>query len=140
MNIPLTDINWLAVVIATITYCIFSGIWHKQFAFGKKWEKAMGFNRPEGWKETAIYYVVPSVSCLITSMAIAILLKVLNATTYTDALTLGAITGIGFAAAITFTNAVIPTMKKPLIFGAITGSAHAIGITLVTLIIYAMSK
>jgi hypothetical protein len=68
------------------------------------------------------------------------LLKFINAATYTDALILGLITGIGFAAVITFTNAVIPTMKKPLIFGAITGSAHAIGITLATLIIYAISK
>ena len=63
MNIVLTEINWLAVIIATIIYSAFSGIWHKQFAFGKKWEEAMGFQRPKDWKETTIYYVVPSISC-----------------------------------------------------------------------------
>ncbi len=33
----------------------------------------MGFNRPENWKETTIYFVVPSISCLTTSIVIAIL-------------------------------------------------------------------
>ncbi len=140
MNIALTDINWLAVIVATIAYSAFSGIWHKQFAFGKRWENAMGFNRPENWKETTIYFVVPSISCLTTSSVIAILLNLVNVTTFSDALTLGLLSGIGFATAVTFTNAVIPTMKKPLVFGAITGTAHAIGITLVTIIIYAISK
>ncbi len=35
MNI-LTELNWLAIVIGTIAYCAFCGIWHRQFAFGKK--------------------------------------------------------------------------------------------------------
>ena len=36
MNLALTDINWLAVIVATIAYSAFSGIWHRQFAFGEK--------------------------------------------------------------------------------------------------------
>lgn len=140
MSIELTEINWLAVIIATIAYSAFSGIWHRQFAFGKKWENAMGFKRPENWKETTIYFVVPSISCLTASVAVAILMNLLKVDSFNEALTLGLLTGIGFATSVTFTNAVIPTMKKPLIFGAITGTAHALGITLVTLIIYTISK
>ena len=140
MNIELIDINWLAIFIATIAYSAFSGIWHRQFAFGKKWENAMGFNRPENWKETKIYFIVPSISCLTTSIVVAILLKLVNVNSFNDALILGLLTGIGFATSVTFTNAVIPTMKKPLVFGAITGSAHAIGITIATIIIDAISS
>ncbi len=140
MNLALSDINWLAVIVATIAYSAFSGIWHRQFAFGKKWENAMGFNRPENWKETTIYFIVPSISCFTTSIVIAVLINLLNVSSFKDALILGLLTGIGFATAVTFTNAVIPTMKKPLVFGAITGTAHALGITLVSLIIYAISN
>ena len=140
MNLALIDINWLAVIVATIAYSAFSGIWHRQFAFGKKWENAMGFKRPDNWKETTIYFVVPSISCLTTSIVIASLINLLNVNSFMDALTLGLLTGIGFATSVTFTNAVIPTMKKPLVFGVITGTAHALGITLVTLIIFAISK
>lgn len=100
----------------------------------------MGFKRPENWKETNIYYIVPLISCFITTLAISVLLKLTNANSYTGALTVGLIAGIGFAMAIVFTTAVIPTMKKPLTFGAITGTAQALGITLVTIIIYAISR
>ena len=136
----LTEINWLAVVIGTIAYCAFCGIWHRQFAFGKKWDEAMGFKRPDNWKPTNIYYVVPLIACFITTLSIAVLLKLTNTNSFAEALHIGIIAGIGFAMAIVFTTAVIPIMKKPLVFGAITGTAQALGIIIVTMIVYAMSK
>lgn len=139
MNI-LSELNWLAVAVGTVAYCAFCGIWHRQFVFGKKWEEAMGFKRPENWKETNIYYIAPLIACFVTTVALAILMKLTNATSFNDALTVGLLTGFGIAMAIVFTTAIIPTMKKPLLFGAITGSAQALGITIVTLTIYAISK
>lgn len=139
MNISIFEINWLSVLVGTIAYSAFTGIWHKPFAFGKKWEQAMGFQRPENWKETSIYYIVPSISCFTSTVAISILLKIANINSLTNALLLGLIIGAGFATPIVFTTAVIPTMKKPLAFGAITGTAQGIGITLVTLIVYVLS-
>ncbi|MBX2923186.1 MAG: DUF1761 domain-containing protein [Chitinophagaceae bacterium] len=122
----LSEINWLAVAVGTVVYCAFCGIWHRQFAFGKKWEEAMGFKRPDNWKETNIYYVVPLISCFVTSVAISILLKLTNTNSFAEALRIGLIAGFGFAMTIVFTTAVIPTMKKPLVFGAITGTAQAL--------------
>lgn len=139
MNI-LSELNWLSIIAGTIAYCAFCGIWHRQFAFGKKWEAAMGFKRPDNWKETNIYYIVPLIACFVTTVAVAILLKLTNTNSLGEALHLGLILGVGLAMAIVFTTAVIPTMKKPLTFGAITGTAQAIGITIVTIIIYAISK
>ena len=104
----LTEINWLAVAIGTIAYSAFCGIWHRQFVFGKKWEEAMGFQRPENWKETNIYYIVPSIACFVTTVAIAVLLKLTNATSFNDALTVRLLTGFGIGMAI----AIIPTMKS----------------------------
>jgi Protein of unknown function (DUF1761) len=140
MNISLACINWLAVAIGTIAYCAFCGIWHRQFAFGKKWEAAMGFTRPENWKETKIYYVVPLISCFITTVVISLLLELTNANSFADAVTLGLLIGAGVATAIVFTTAVIPIIKKPLVFATITGTAQALGITVVTIIVYALSK
>lgn len=140
MNISFADINWLAVTVGTVAYSAFCGIWHRQFAFGKKWEQAMGFDRPKDWKETNIYYVVPLISCFVTTVVIAILLKLTSVNSFSDALTLGLLTGVGFATAIVFTTATIPTMKKPLVFGAITGTAQGLGIALVTLIVFTLSE
>ncbi len=135
-----TELSWLAIIVGTIAYCAFCGIWHRQFAFGKTWEKAMGFYRPENWKETNIYYVVPLIACFITTIAIATILKLTNATTILDAVKVGSILGVGFGMAIVFATAVIPTMKNPLKFGAITGTAQALGILLVTIIIHLISN
>ncbi len=134
-----TQINWLAVALATIAYSATSGIWHRQFAFGKKWEQAMGFERSKDWKETQIYYIVPLISCFVTCCTVALFQELLFVTEFKDALILGLILGIGFATAVTFTNATIPTMKSPLVFGVITGSAHALGITISSLVIFAIS-
>ena len=136
----LTELNWVAIVVGTIFYCAFCGIWHRQFAFGKKWEEAMGFQRPDNWKETNIYYIVPLIACFVTTVVIAILLKLTNTNSYNDAIQLGLLIGFGIAMAIVFTTSVIPTMKKPLTFGAITGTAQALGITIVTLIIFAITN
>jgi len=136
----LSQIDWLAIILGTIVYSAFSGIWHKQFAFGKKWEEAMGFKRPEGWKETSIYYIVPLISCFTTTVAISILLKVTQVSSITSALKTGALAGVGIAMAVVFTAAVIPIMKKPLLFGAITGTAQALGIILVTVVVFLISK
>jgi Protein of unknown function (DUF1761) len=136
MKISLEDINWLAVTSATVAYCMFSGIWHRPFAFGKKWEQAMGFTRPQNWKETSIYYVIPLAGCFIAAIALHILINIANINSLNEALLLGLIAGVGFATTTTFTNAVIPIMKKPLVFGLITGVAHAIGITIASVLIY----
>nr|WP_199000285.1 DUF1761 domain-containing protein [Flavobacterium sp. ASV13] len=138
MNI-LLEINWLSITIGTIFYCLFCGMWHKQFAFGKKWKKAMGFKDTENWQETSIYYIIPLISCFITTIAIAILLKLLKAACFYDALKLGIILGIGFAMAIVFTTSTIPVIKKTLLFGTITGTAQALGIIITSLIVYYIS-
>jgi len=108
--------------------------------FGKKWEEAMGFHRPENWKETNIYYIVPLIACFATTLTMSILLKLTNTASFKEALTVGLLSGFGIGMAIVFTTAVIPTMKRPLTFGAITGTAQALGITLMTLIVYAISN
>lgn len=138
MEFSITDINWIGVILATVAYSAFAGIWHRQFAFGKKWEEAMDFLRSENWKETNIYFIIPFFGCLIASIGIAILNNLTNVESFKDAITLGLIVGIGFTTTTSFTNAVIPIMKKPLVFGLITGTAHAIGITIVSVIIYAI--
>lgn len=133
------DLNWLAIVVATIAYSAFSGVWHRQFAFGKKWEAAMGFERPANWKETGLYYIVPLLACCTTTIVIALLQQLIQIDSVKPALKLGITLGVGFGLAITFTNAIIPTMKKPLVFAVITGTAHAIAISLVSVIVYLLS-
>lgn len=136
MDFAISELNWLGILIATVAYSAFSGIWHRQFAFGKKWESAMGFEQPEGWKETKIYYIVPLVGCLLASLTIDLLHSWIGILTLKSAILLGITVGPGIGTTVTFTNAVIPIMNKPTTFGLITGTAHAISLTMVSILIY----
>lgn len=132
----LSNINWLAVIVAGIVYYMLGGFWFSAAAFQKVWDKAIGFDRPKDWKPTPIYYTTPLIGCLLSSVAVAILSKALGIISLTDALTLGLIAGVGFAAAITYTNAITPKTPRPLLFGALVGVYHAIGVMLVAAIVY----
>jgi len=140
MNILITDINWLAVAIATFAYFLFCGLWYSPIAFRKYWDKALGFVRPDKWKTTAIYFVVPLAGCLLASIAVAVLSKALHISSLAQAITFGVVTGVGFSVAVSFVNAVTPKMPKPLLYGLVTGVGHLIGIIIVFVIIYEMSN
>jgi len=48
----------LSPVIAGIAYFALGGIWFSPL-FGKQWDKAAGFVRPEKWRPAAVYYLAP---------------------------------------------------------------------------------
>ncbi len=136
MGFGFSELNWLRILIATIAYSAFSEVWHRQFAFGKKGKAAMGFERPEGSKETNIYYIVPLIGCFLASIAIALLHNWIGISNLKLAVLLVVTVGLGIGTTVTFTNAVIPIMNKPTTFGLITGTAHAISLTLVSILIH----
>ncbi|MEM7037957.1 MAG: DUF1761 domain-containing protein [Bacteroidota bacterium] len=134
----LTGLNLWAILLAGAAYFILGGLWFAQFTFGKIWDTAIGFDRPDTWKETPIYFIGPFLGSLAAATVMAILLNVTHATTLSQALQLGLLTGFGFAASVSFTNAITPTMKQPLTYGLITGAYHIIGIALCGLILQLM--
>lgn len=132
------DINWLATALATVAYFILGGLWFSPFVFGKYWESAIGFDRPDNWKETSVYYIGPFLGCLIASVAVALLMRAIGIHSMTGAITLGLVTGLGFSTSVSFVNAITPKMQKPLLYGLITGMYHLLGITIVSVIIYSI--
>ncbi len=136
MAINIFDLNWIGIIIASIVYFIFGGLWFSPIGFQKQWDKAIGFDRQKTWKPTAIYYFGPFVSGLIASVAHAILIQNTKIDSLFDSITLGLITGLGFAFAISFINAITPKMKNPILFGLITGLYHTTGFVIISVIIY----
>lgn len=138
LEFSIHSINWLAVLVASFAYFMFTGPWHSQFVFGKKWDEALGFERPENWKVTPIYYIVPFLGSLGVGITVAIFSQLLAVQNLSEALSLGLILGLGLATSLTFINAVTPTVKRPILLGLITGTAHAIGISLLSVILFAI--
>lgn len=132
-----SELNWLAIMLATLAYFILGAIWFTPL-FGKAYDKALDSKRAKGQKWPAIYYVGPFVSALVTATATAVLLYALRVGQMSDALLLGVIVGVGYAMSISFNNAINPKTPRPLLYGAVTGSYHVVGIVIVAAILFAM--
>lgn len=132
-----SELNWLAIVLATLAYFILGAIWFTPL-FGKAYDAALESKRTKDQKWPPIYYVGPFVSALITTIATSILLYALHVGQMSDALLLGLIVGVGYAMSISFNNAINPKTPRPLLYGAVTGSYHVVGIVIVAAILFAM--
>jgi hypothetical protein len=134
----LTSVNWLAVTLATLAYFVLGALWFTPL-FGRAWDRSLGIERKRGERYPPIYYVVPLVSSLLVSIATAVLVVAAGVEDLADATVLGLVVGIGYSAAVTFTNAVTPTTPHPLAFAAITGSYHVVGAVIAAIVIVTMT-
>ena len=93
----LGDLNWVAVLVATIAWFIFSAIWYSVPPISKPWMRAVGLNEsdtqgpplPPILAATIVLYFV-------TTVVIALLARATGASNVGDGLALGAALGIGF--------------------------------------------
>ena len=66
------DLSWLAIGIATLAYYLLGALWFTPL-FGAAWDTAIGHTRVRGERFSAAYYVVPLVSSLLVTVAMAVL-------------------------------------------------------------------
>lgn len=131
------DLNWLAVIVSTLAYYALGALWFTPL-FGSAWDRSIGFERPRGHRFPPIYYVTPLISSFVVTVATAVLVDALDIERVSDAVLLGLVVGIGYAAAISFNNAVTPHTPRPLLLGAVTGSYHLVGIVIVSAIVFSL--
>lgn len=124
------DLSWLAIVVATLAYYLLGALWFTPL-FGTAWDTAIGRPRVRGERFSVAYYVVPLVSSLLVTVAVAVLL----AATSTGALVVGLTVGVGVALPISVNNALTPHTPHPFRLGLITGGYHVVGIVAVALIV-----
>lgn len=132
----LRDVNWLGVAVATVGYYLLGALWFTPL-FGKAWDAAVGFDRPKGNRFPAVYYVVPLACAFAVAIATAVLVEHLDVAAPTQAVVFGTIVGLGYAAAVSFNNAVAPNTSRPALLGAVVGGYHVAGIILVSVIVTA---
>lgn len=130
--------NPWAVLGAGVAYFLLGGLWFTPL-FGKMWDRAVGFERPPGWRPSASYYIGPLVGCLVAALATALLIQLLQPEALRDALRIGVIVGAGYGATITAVNAISPNMPRPGLYAAVTGSYHLVGLILCSAILFWLS-
>ncbi len=97
------EINWLAVVLATLASMVISAVWYAKGAFGAKWIKLVGMTEARASKGAGRALVIKIVANLITAHVLAYVIYLANQyfgnSFLQDALTTAFWAWLGFIAA-----------------------------------------
>jgi Protein of unknown function (DUF1761) len=132
----LGELNWLAVIVAAIAFFALGAVWYAPPVFGRAWQHAAAAEVPEGTRPGIAYYVGPLATCLLSTVATAMLAVATGTDTVGEAIVLGLVVGIGLAAAVAFVGGVFdPHKPQPLVWFAIFSGYQVVGLLIVATIV-----
>ena len=105
-------LNWWAILVATIAAFALGWLWYGPL-FGAAWLKAIGKSADE-IEPSPQPFVITFFTTLLTCIVLAVLMNGLGMMSLAGGLALGAITGIGFAAASLASDAAFCGWGAPL--------------------------
>ncbi len=100
------ELNWLAVLVATVAWFIFSAIWYSVPPLSNAWQKASKVETTGDGPPLAILFIPTLIGYFVTSVVIALLVKAIGADDWMDGLWLGIALGVGFGAVGALVNQV----------------------------------
>lgn len=90
------DLNWLAVVVATIAWFAFSAVWYSIPPLSQAWAKAAGVDTSGDGPPLALLFVPTLIGYFVTTVVIGLLVAGLGIDGLGDGIGLGVVLGIGF--------------------------------------------
>jgi hypothetical protein len=133
----LSELNWLAVLVAAVVYYAIGALWFAPFVMGRPWQRSIGWDTNQTPPSmTAITIALPLVAYLVAAIAVAMLSKATGSTEVSDAIVLGLVVAIGFAGSILAVTAAFDPMKpQPWTWFGISFSYHLIGLVVTAIIV-----
>ncbi len=130
-------INWLAVIVGTLIYFGLGALWYSPPLFARPWQAAIGWDDSRPQPQTnPLTYVVPLILYLVAAVATAVLAGPMGVDTLGEGITLGLVTGLGFALPMVGVEATFdPNKPKPLQWFLITVAYHLIGFLILAVVI-----
>ena len=133
----LSDLNWLAVIVAALAYFAIGAVWYAPGVFGRTWAAAGGFDLPEaGNRPSAAIYLTPLIGSVLSAIALGMIAAASGTDTFEEGIVLGLVVAVGFAIPIALVTAQFETQKpKPMVWGAINGGYHVVGNLIAAIIV-----
>ena len=137
MTLDLGAVNWLAVIISAAIYFVLGALWYSPPLFARPWQAAIGWDESRQQPQTnPLTYVIPGVLYLIAAIATALIAAATGTDTLAEGITLGLITGIGYAVPMVGVEATFdPNKPQPMTWFAITAAYHLIGFVILGAVI-----
>lgn len=127
------ELNWLAVLVATVAWFIFSAIWYSVPPLSNAWQKASKVETTGDGPPLAILFIPTLIGYFVTSVVIALLVKAIGADDWMDGLWLGIALGVGFGAVGALVNQVYE--RKGSTYWLINGINAVIAYSIVAVIL-----
>lgn len=131
----LADLNWLAVVVATVAYFGLGALWFATPVFGAAWRRSVGLD-PDNLEPPSIkFYVGPLATCLVATLALALLAGATGTDTVGEAVVLALVTGVGLCGAVLYVTSMSEPKPAPTTWFLIGGGYHVVGLVLAAVIL-----
>ncbi len=132
----LGELNWLAVIVATVAYFALGGLWYAERVFGKAWMRSMDWQPPADYKPSPAVYLVPALTCLISTVVTGMIAAATETDTLAEGIVLGLAVGVGYAgAAVMVTGFFDPKKPQPVTNALISAGYHVVGLLIVGIIL-----
>jgi hypothetical protein len=92
------ELNWLAILVATIAWFAFSAIWYSVPPLSKAWQRASKVDMTSEGPPLALLFIPTLIGYFVTTVVIGLIIEALGTTEVGDAVALGVVLGIGFGA------------------------------------------
>jgi hypothetical protein len=132
----LGELNWLAVIVATIVYFALGAVWYTVPAMSKAWMRATGIQVPErGQGPGPGIYVVPLATAFVASVATGMLAQATGSQTFGEGIVLGLVVGVGYALTLTAVQETFGMRPQPGVAFLINGGYQFLGLLIVAVIV-----
>jgi hypothetical protein len=115
MLTALAEINWLAVVAATVLFAVLGGVYFS-VVVAKPYRVALGNENRELPKPGPLTYVGPLIASLVVVITSAVLLRALAIADVGAGIIFGVVISIGYLVAQTLNIAINPNFPRPLLY------------------------
>ncbi|MBB3695226.1 DUF1761 domain-containing protein [Sphingomonas sp. BK580] len=126
MTSMISQVNWLAVLVAAIAHFVLGGVWFGA-VFAKAYARSLGIDDRPAVKPSAIFLAGPLVCGLVIVGTTAILMRMLALDTLGGALALGGLVGVGYLGAMTVNIAINPLFPRPFLYAAVNAPMFILG-------------
>ncbi len=100
------DLNWLAILVATLAWFAFSAVWYSAPPLSKAWAKAAKVDMTGEGPPLAVLFIPTIIGYFVTTVVIALIATGIGAGEVMDGIWLGVALGVGFGVVGSLVNQV----------------------------------
>jgi hypothetical protein len=133
----ISDVHWLAVLVATAAHFMLGGAWFMGVV-AKLYGPALGRSDLQDQKPSALLLGGPLVCGLVMIATSALLLQALEVPTYGEAIVFGLVIGAGYLTPMVMTIAINPNFPRPFFYTLINAPYFVLSSVVSSVILFAM--